>query len=899
MSHVHSRTPAVRRRLLAALAAGALVASVFAVPAAASAAVSADAPVVINEVYGGGGNAGATFNRDFIEVRNVSAASVALTGWSVQYAAAAGSNWQVTPLTDVTLAAGATLLIGQALGANTALPGFTPDVNGTIAMSGTAGKVALVNTAVPLTGGTGVATLPQVVDFVGWGPAATDFAGTGPAPATTSTTSVSRSAVSANTADNAADFTAGAPTPAPAGTVPDPDPDPDPQAEVVTIAQIQGTPGYPGKTVTTTGVVTARYATGGFNGYVIQTAGTGGAIDLATHTASDAVFVYSPSTVAGVALGDTVEVTGVVSEFNGLTEITVTAEDAEVVPAVGPAPAPATVTWPAAEAQRESLESMLLAPQGTYTVSNTYSTNQYGEVGLASGTTPLRQPTDAARPGSPEAAAVAADNAARAVVLDDGTSTNFLSPANSALTPPYVSLAEPLVVGATATFTAPVIVDWRNNTWKWNPTTPLVGDGSGMDGVQFADPRTAAPEPVGGDLSVASFNVLNYFTTLGTETPTCVSYPDRTGDGISVRQGCDQRGAWDEGDLTRQQDKIVAAINALDADVVGLMEIENSAALGEAPDEATATLVAALNAAAGTTKWAFVPSSSELPDASLQDVITNAIIYQPAAATPIGASRALGTQSGDDQAFGNAREPIAQVFRPAAGGERFLFVVNHFKSKSSPGPWPGDVDAFDGQGESNESRVRQATAVRDWVAQIQGEIDSVFLVGRLQLVRIRGPAAGALRRRLCRRGAVAGHRHVVLPVLGPGRIARSHPDEPRRSRARDRRRHLEHQLGRSRRAGVQPLQRARHAVLRSGSLSLLGPRPRAGGRGRGRGRAGAEFDRAGRAAAAAHQPAAARDTGLRGERCAGRHRHGGVPSRRHRRRLRARHARRGDAPAGR
>jgi len=159
------------------------------------------------------------------------------------------------------------------------------------------------------------------------------------------------------------------------------------------------------------------------------------------------------------------------------------------------------------------------------------------------------------------------------------------------------------------------------------------------------------------------------------------------------------------------------------------MEIENSARLGEQPDEATATLVAALNTAAGFAKWAYVPSSAELPDVALQDVITNAIIYQPAEVVRSGASRALGTQSQDDQAFGNAREPLAQAFRPTAGGERFLFVVNHFKSKGSAGPFPGDADAGDGQGASNASRKMQATALRDWVTTIQGDVDSVVLAG--------------------------------------------------------------------------------------------------------------------------------------------------------------------------
>ena len=154
-------------------------------------------------------------------------------------------------------------------------------------------------------------------------------------------------------------------------------------------------------------------------------------------------------------------------------------------------------------------------------------------------------------------------------------------------------------MGGGVSFTEPLIVDYRNNAWKLNPPQPLAGDGSGVDGVAFTNPRTAAPESVGGDVRVASFNVLNYFTTLGTDNPGCTAYTDRFGDGVTVRDGCDQRGAWDAADLERQQDKLVAAITTLDADVVGLMEIENSAALGEQADEATATLVDALNAAHG------------------------------------------------------------------------------------------------------------------------------------------------------------------------------------------------------------------------------------------------------------------------------------------------------------
>ncbi|MEU2204024.1 ExeM/NucH family extracellular endonuclease [Microbacterium oleivorans] len=727
-------SPSAFRRTGALLTVTAVTAAGLAlVPSAANAAVSADAPVVISEVYGGGGNSGAVFNRDFIELANTGDETVDLSGFSVQYASATGATWQVTKLGDVDLPAGENLLIGQTFGSNTSLPAFEADVDGSIAMSGSGAKVALVSTEAALTGSTGIADLEQVVDLVGWGSTATAFAGSAPAPGTSNATSVSRDEDATNTADNAADFAAGAPTPTGLGADvdPEPEPEPDPEPQVATIAEIQGeTDASPlaGRTVTTTGVVTAHYPTGGYNGYVIQTPGTGGALDLETHTASDAVFVYAPGAVREVALGDTVTVTGVVSEFDGLTEITVEPGDADVIDDAA-APTPARIGWPTTAAQRESLESMLVAPEGAFTVSDTYSTNRFGEVGLAAGDTPLRQPTDAARPGSDASAAVAADNAARGVRLDDGAGIDYTSGANRALTPAYVSLTEPVTVGAGVSFTAPLIVDYRNGTWKLNPTEPLVGDGTGADEVVFENVRTDAPEDVGGDLSIASFNVLNYFTTLGTDSASCEAYPDRFGDGVTVRDGCAQRGAWDAADLERQQTKLVEAITSVDAAVIGLMEIENSAALGEEKDEATATLVDALNAEAGADTWAFVPSSADLPPASEQDVITNAIIYQPALVSPVGAARALGDQSADGEAFGNAREPIAQVFEPAAGGDPFLFVVNHFKSKGSAGPWPGDADTGDGQGSSNESRVRQATALRDWVAEIQGDVDAVALAG--------------------------------------------------------------------------------------------------------------------------------------------------------------------------
>jgi 5'-nucleotidase len=714
--------------------------SALALAAPAAADATPQSPVLIDEVYGGGGNSGAAFDQDFVELWNTTDEPVDLDGWSIQYASATGT-WANGAQTNLTgsIPAHAHYLVGEALGTNRDLADLpAPDATGTIAMSGTGAKVALVQSTTRLgCSGTACAAVPDVVDLVGWGSGVTSWAGAAPAPATTNGTSIARDDDHSNTADNGADFTAGAPSPANStggGQTPDPDPTPTPGTpgeDTHTIAQIQGSGAASplvGQTVTTTGVVTAAYPTGGLNGYVIQTPGTGGAIDLTEHAASDAVFVFSSATVGQVSVGKTVQVTGTVSEFNGLTELTVSgAQNVAVLPDAAPV-TPATVAWPGTAAQRESLESMLYAP-GAFTVTNAYAANQYSEVGLAAGDTPLIQWTDAARPGSPEAAAIKADNDARGVVLDDGSTLNFLSAANSGLTPPYVSLDDPVRVGAAVTFTEPVIVDYRNDAWKLNPTHQVTA--SGPKPVTFEHTRTAAPENVGGDLKLATFNVLNYFTTLGADFGGCSYYADRQGNPITVNScpGNGPRGAWDAANLKRQQDKIVAAINAVDADVVGLLEIENSATLGEPKDEALATLTDALNAAAGSHVWAYVPSSSELPDAAEMDVISNALIYKPAAVERVGDARALGTLSGAGEAFDNAREPIGQEFAPVAGGEPFFVVVNHLKSKGSAGPWPGDADTGDGQGASTESRVRQATALRDWVGTVTEPGEAVALIG--------------------------------------------------------------------------------------------------------------------------------------------------------------------------
>lgn len=497
--------------------------------------------------------------------------------------------------------------------------------------------------------------------------------------------------------------------------------------EVIPIAEIQGTGGesdYVDQTVTTEGVITAVWADGGLNGYAIQTAGTGSAAKTAGD-ASDGLFVYSPQTATEVSAGDSVQVTGAVSEYYGQTQITVEASGLAPLDEALEAPTPIEGEFPEGDDAREALESMLILPTGDITVSDNYGTNRYGEVGLVNGTEPLFQATDVVSPGD-EAIAYEEESAQRAYVLDDGASADYTGSASD-VPVPYVSTDEPLRVGGAATFEDPVVVGYGFDMWRLQPTEWLTGENA--DDVQpatFEDTREAAPQDVGGDITVSSFNVLNYFTTTGDQLNGCTFYEDREGDPTTVRGGCDARGAWDADNLERQQSKIVDAINGLDASVLSLEEIEQSAAFDKDRDESLSILVDALNADAGSDKWAFAESPEELPES--EDVIRTGFIYQPTDVQPVGDSTIL---TGSD-AFSNAREPLAQAFTTGEDDEPFVAIVNHFKSKGS-GSGEGNVDNGDGQGNSNADRVRQAEALVDFADEQKESAgtDDVVLLGDL------------------------------------------------------------------------------------------------------------------------------------------------------------------------
>jgi predicted extracellular nuclease len=339
---------------------------------------------------------------------------------------------------------------------------------------------------------------------------------------------------------------------------------------------------------------------------------------------------------------------------------------------------------------------MLVSPVDTLMVSEVFALTRFGELTLSQGGL-LIQPTEVARPSTPEAAGVAADNAARKILLDDGTDAS-----RSATNRPYLSATTPVRVGDKLTFTEKLVLGYGFGEWRLQPAD---GTPDGVFAPQNTRPAVAAPDEVGGDVQVGAFNVLNYFTTL---------------------TGPDARGATTPAAFAKQSAKIVTAISALDVDVVTLMEIEDTDSTGASPgnaDGALADLVGKLNTFAGSVRWAYVPLPDELYAVD-RDVIRSAIIYRKDVVQPVGDPVGLV----DEDVWFNAREPQAQTF--VKDGDRFTVVANHFKSKSPGAPTGDNVDTGDGQGEWNGDRMRQAASLASFVDDLKvstGDNDVLLL----------------------------------------------------------------------------------------------------------------------------------------------------------------------------
>jgi predicted extracellular nuclease len=650
----------------------AFLAGLLALVASPAAAVAPpDGQVFVNELHYD--NAG-TDAGEAIEVAGP--AGTDLAGWSlVLYNGSGGAVYGTDPLSGV--------IPDQQGGFGT----VTHPREGI--QNGSPDGVALVDAA-----GAVVQFLSYEGDFMAVGGPAAGMTSTDIGVAEGSGTPVGQSLQLTGTGNAYGDFTWAAPADQSFGAVnagqtfgegSDPEPEPDPCDVAVTheIGAVQGTGAaspLDGQTVTVEGVVVGDFQDDGqLGGFFIQDPDGDG--NLAT---SDGIFVFDPD-APDLAEGDVARVTGEADEFFDLTQITRVSTVGDCGDAA--VPAPTTLDLPADDATRERLESMLVTFTEPLTATETFTLARFGEL-VVSSEGRLFQPTN---DGGDDAAEQDLNNRRR-LIVDDGSSVQ--NPDDV----PFTDVnGEVIRLGDTVNHLVGVL-SYGFDAWRLQPTEEPT--------VTRTNPRPESPDPVGGDLQVGSFNVLNYFTTI--DEPGAVT---DTGD--------DPRGADSLEELQRQRAKIVAAILELDAEVVGLMEIEN-----DADDAALDDLVASLNAAAGEDRYAAVEEPDTGGGLFGTDAIKVAMIYQPADVVPMGPSATTS-----DDAFDNARLPLAQRFRAPRGGKPFTVVVNHFKSKGCGGATGANADQGDGQGCYNADRVEQAEALADFIDSLHDQ--DVLIIGDL------------------------------------------------------------------------------------------------------------------------------------------------------------------------
>lgn len=786
-------------------------------------ALSAD--IVISQVYGGGGNTGAPLRNDFIELFNRGTTTVSLSGMSVQYASATGTgNFGGNPVTLLSgnLAPGQYYLVQQSSGGANGVLLPTPDVTGTVNMSGTAGKVALVasTTGLGCNGSVGqpcsAAQLALIKDLVGYGNA--NFYETAAAPTLSNTTAALRLANGCTETDNnASDFASSTPTPRNTASSLNPCVAPDAAPEVAGTFPVDGATNFPINSnlsvtfsepvnVTTSwftlvcsvsgpsGVATAFSGgpttftldpglslthgesctltvvanqvsdqdgndppdnmvmnfdvgfspydicadmTGVTPIYTIQGNGLSAPIPgvVTTHgvvvgdfegtisasgfymqdltgdgdsSTSDGIFVFTGSSNL-VSVGQVVRVTGFARErfnqtaLNGSNSNTAAVPAANIVQCGTGAVPPVDVTLPVTSlTDFERYEGMLVRFPQSLVIAEYFNYDRFGEIVLAlplPGETRPFTGTAIDEPGAPANARTLA-NSLRRITLDDAQSAQ-----NPATLRHLNGLAFSLgnrFRGGDTVQNAIGVLGFDFSLYRIFPTAPATYTAVNL--------RPAAPDSVGtSNLRVAAMNTLNFFVT--------ADYP--TGNALDNKCGpantLECRG-WDSDqatEFTRQRDKLLAALAALDADIIGLNELENSTGV-----EPLADIVA------GLPGYAYINTGTIGTDA-----IKVGLIYRTATVVPVGAYQIL--DSADDPRFidTKSRPALAQTFEDLSNGARFTVVVNHLKSKGSDCLDVGDPDAGDGQGNCNGTRTLAAQALVDWLAtDPTGSGDPDFLI---------------------------------------------------------------------------------------------------------------------------------------------------------------------------
>jgi len=453
-----------------------------------------------------------------------------------------------------------------------------------------------------------------------------------------------------------------------------------------------------GQVVTTEGILVGDFQEGGKNGFYIQD--PVGDTDPAT---SDGIFVYAPGSM-DVFVGDHLRVQGTASEYYGLTQISA-GSNVWLCTSGVPLPAPTEVTLPVPSGDYlERYEGMLVTFPQDLVISEYFNFDRYGEIMLTSER--FTTPTALYEPGTPEVDAAVEAYKLGSITLDDGRTNQNPDPAihpNSLELTLYNRFR-----GGDWVTNLTGIMDYAFNLYRIQPT-----QGANYTAVNH---RPEQPDIIPGDIKVASFNVLNYFTSIDTGSWIC---------GPSGDMEC--RGADNTTELERQRAKILSALSIMDADVVGLIEIENDRPDLD-PDYAVADLVDGLNNIMGAGTYDYIATGAIGTDA-----IKVALIYKPANVTPFGEYAILDT-SVDPLFLDDYNRPVlAQTFTSNTVGESVTVAVNHLKSKGSECDAIGDPDLGDGAGNCNITRTNAAKAQVQWLASdpTGSGVENILIIGDL------------------------------------------------------------------------------------------------------------------------------------------------------------------------
>lgn len=469
----------------------------------------------------------------------------------------------------------------------------------------------------------------------------------------------------------------------------------------------------PGSTVTVEGIVTGDFQGTSLKGFFLQEEDTDVDADPAT---SEGIFVFCNTCPTAVAEGQKVQVTGTVSEFNNLTELTASTAPSVLVTNAGNNLAlatPAAIDLPVVGVVNdfyEARESMRVNFIDPLIVSEYFELPRYGHIELFEGGRPLQYTETNAPSVAGNTAYLAALDRRRVILDDDNNNENgnlapFQADGSQFVFHPQANGGFSVGTQGTDFFrggdqitSLTGILHWSfaggtsPDTWRIRPTaaTPAT--------FTVNNPRPATPPAVGGAIKAAGLNLLNYFTTIDT-TSSSSSGPC----GPSGTQDC--RGADSVAELNRQRARAALVLCTINADVYGLMELENTTATGTIND-----LLGAVNASCGGAHpYAFVNTGGTLGT----DAIRVALIYRTGVLSPVGAALV-------DLDPVHNRPPTAQTFDVVdaanpAFGKRFTVIANHFKSKSPSGATGGDVDTGDGQSAYSATRTAQANRLLTWI----------------------------------------------------------------------------------------------------------------------------------------------------------------------------------------